>query len=389
MKRLRILYVVAILSAFVITVGCAPGAPEGTGTPEGAGTGEAAMEGDGPPGYEVDPSWPKPLPNNWLLGQVAGVAVDSQDRVWIAQRPGTLEAGELRAATDPPSAECCAPTPSIIAFDTEGNVVSSWGGPGEGYDWPTSEHGIFIDHMDNVWIGSNGADDHQVLKFSPDGTFLLQLGQAGMNEGSNSTQYLGRPADIYVDPEANEVYVADGYLNKRVIVFDADTGEYKRHWGAYGNEPDDADPGPYDPDAPAAQQFRNPVHCVRIADDGLVYVCDRLNNRIQVFQKDGTFVDEVFMAKGTMGAGAVWDVDFSPDQAFLYIADGTNQKVSIMKRDGLEVMGSFGRHGRNAGQFHWVHNMAVDSQGNLYTSEVHTGRRVQKFVRQGEAVPGM
>ena len=376
MTKVWIFYVCAVVSAPVIALGCAPGAPEGAGV-------EAAMEDEGSAGYQADPFWPKPLPNNWLLGEVSGVAVDAQDHIWIIQRPGTLEPSEQMATQDPPGAECCAPAPPVLEFDAEGNFIQGWGGPGEGYEWPATEHGIFIDYMDNVWLGGNGEDDHQVLKFSRDGTFLLQIGQAGMNEGSNSTQYLGRPAEIDVDPEANEVYIADGYGNKRVAVFDADTGEYRRHWGAYGNEPDDTPPGAYDPEAPTAQQFRNPVHCVRIADDGLVYVCDRANNRIQVFQKDGTFVKEGFIAKPTLGAGAVWDLDLSTDQVLLHNADGTNQKIWTLTRDDLQIVGSFGRHGRNAGQFHWVHNIAVDSQGNIYTTEVNTGRRAQKFVAQG------
>ena len=382
MVHVRAFCVSAILSALVIALGCAPAGPEG------AGSGQVPMEGDGPPVYGVDPFWPKDLPNKWLLGEVAGLAIDSRDHIWIIHRPGSLDAGpfgEYGAAADPPTAECCVPTPPVIEFDAEGNVVSSWGGPGEGYEWPDNEHGIFVDHMDNVWVGGNGGPDHQVLKFSRDGTFLMKIGQKGMNEGSDSTQYLGQPADFYVDPETNEIYIADGYLNKRVIVFDADTGEYKRHWGAYGNEPSDEDIGGFDPDAPGAQQFRNPVHCARIADDGLLYICDRGNNRIQVFQKDGTYVDEIFIARRTFGAGSTWDVDLSPDQIFLYNADGTNQKVWMLMRDGLEIIGSFGRHGRNAGQFHWVHNLAVDSQGNIYTAEVSLGRRVQKFTYQGRA----
>ena len=378
MKHLQIFFGGAILSALVIALGCAPGTPEGAGA-------ETAMEGDGSPMYEVDPFWPKPLPNNWLLGAVGGMAVDAQDHVWIIQRPGSLEPGELLAIQDPPGAECCAPAPPVLEFDAEGNFIQGWGGPGEGYEWPATEHGIFVDYMDNVWIAGNGDGDHQVLKFSRDGTFLLQIGKAGTNEGSNSTQFLGKPADTEVDPEANEVYIADGYLNKRVIVFDADTGEYRRHWGAYGNEPDDTPPGDYDPDAPTAQQFRNPVHCIRIPDDGLVYVCDRLNNRIQVFQKDGTFVKEGFIAKQTLGAGAVWDLDLSTDQVFLYNADGTNQKIWMLTKDDLQIVGSFGRHGRYAGQFHAVHNLVTDSQGNIYTGEVGTGRRAQKFVYKGRA----
>jgi DNA-binding beta-propeller fold protein YncE len=234
-----------------------------------------------------------------------------------------------------------------------------------------------VDHKGNVWIAGNGENDHQVLKFSQDGTFLLQIGQARMTGGSNDTELLGNPADTEVDPEANEVYVADGYLNKRVIVFDADTGEYRRHWGAYGERPDD--------DPNATDQFGNPVHCVRITNDGLVYVCDRANNRVQVFEKDGTFVREFEIEPDTLGNGSTWDVDVSPGrrQRYLYNADGENNYIWILERASEEILSTFGRNGRQAGQFHWVHNLVVDSKGNIYTAEVDTGKRVQKFRFRG------
>lgn len=348
------------------------------------GEATTARSVDKVPAFKVDPFWPKPLPNNWLIGQVSGVAVDSRDHVWIVQRPGSLSEDEAGAVQTPPRAVCCIPAPPVIEFDSAGNLIQAWGGPGSGYDWPETEHGIFVDYKDNVWLGGSGANDHQVLKFSRDGTFLLQIGEAGKTGGSNHTSFLGKPADTEVDPETNEVYVADGYLNKRVIVFDADTGEYKRHWGAYGNRPDDESLGPYDPNAPGAKQFRNPVHAVRISNDGLVYVSDRVNNRIQVFQKDGTFVKEAIIAKNTLGSGSAWDVDFSPDsaQTHLYNPDGSNQRVWILFRKDLRILGHFGRSGRYAGQFHWVHNLAVDSKGNIYTAEVDNGKRAQKFVYQ-------
>ncbi len=321
--------------------------------------GQAAMqeattsgdEGTGTPQFSVDPFWPKPLPNDWLVGEIAGIAVDSRDHTWVAQRPGSLSESELGAVQDPPISLCCKPAPPVMEFDAEGNLLQAWGGPGSGYDWPTIEHGLFVDYKGNVWVAGEGlrdpetgsahsvhrdggplCRDHQVLKFSPDGTFLLQIGQAGKTGGSNHKEFLGHPTDMEVDPETNEVFVGDGYVNKRVIVFDADTGEYKRHWGAYGNEPDDAVQGRYDPSAPVAQQFGESVHGLRIANDGLVYVADRGNNRIQIFQKDGTFVKEAFIAKETL-SGATWDVDFSPDekQTFLYNADGGNQRVWILR----------------------------------------------------------
>lgn len=357
------------------------------------------------PEFKVDADWPKPLPNQWLVGQVAGIAVDRHDTIWIIQRPSTLTADEAGAAQNPPRSECCFPAPSVMQFDRKGNLLRAWGGtadpnfltnrctPAMGCEWPQNEHGIFVDHSDNVWIAGNGGPDHQVLKFSADGTFLLQIGKAGVTGGSNATNgapngtpLLGRPADTEVDPATNELYIADGYLNKRVLVVDGNTGLYKRHWGAYGSVPVDVDPGPYVPGQPPAPQFRNPVHCVRITHDEFVYVCDRVNNRIQVFEKTGTFVEEFFVARNTLGNGSTWDVDTSPEhrQRWLYNADGENNKVWILERKVGAIADSFGRNGRNAGQFHWVHNLAVDSLGNIYTAEVDTGKRAQKFMPVGE-----
>jgi len=335
------------------------------------------------PEFKVDPFWPKPFPNNWLIGQVSGVAIDSKDHIWIIHRPASMTSDEAAAAQKPPLASCCIPAPPAIELDQEGNVIQAWGGRGAGYEWPETEHGIFIDYKDNIWIGGSGPNDHQVLKFSRDGKFLLQIGQAGKTGGSNDTKLLGRPADFDVDPKANEVYIADGYLNRRIIVFDADTGAYKRHWGAYSNRPDDSPMPPYDPNAPPAKQFRNPVHGVRIAREGLVYIADRVNCRIQVFERSGNFIKEAFIAKNTLGPGSCWDIDFSadPEQKYLFVADGSNQKVWVLDRTSLSILGEFGRSGRYAGQFHWVHNLASDSKSNIYAGEVDTGKRVQKFIR--------
>jgi DNA-binding beta-propeller fold protein YncE len=338
------------------------------------------------PMFEVDPLWPQPLPNHWILGSAIGVSVDSRDHVWLIHRRDSFnERTEIGAATDPPTSECCIPAPNILEFDPEGNLVGSWGGPGEGYEWPSSNHGITVDHRDNVWIGGNGPRDAQVLKFSRDGTFLMQIGSAGGNAGSNDTENFGSVAKITVDASANEAYIADGYGNKRVVVLDADTGEFKRFWGAYGNVPDDTNLGPYRADAPLAQQFRNPVHCAEPTNDGLVYVCDRANDRIQEFRTDGTFVREVRIAPETLGDGSVWDIAFSrdPDQRFLYLADGKNMKVYIIERETLEVLTSFGDGGRQPGQFFAVHSIATDSQGNIYTTETYEGKRIQKFVYKG------
>lgn len=337
------------------------------------------------PSFHVDPYWPKPLPNKWILGQVAGVAVDAHDHVWIIHRPGRLTPQEAGAVQDPPYSECCVPAPSVIEFDPEGNVVQAWGGPGFDGPWPEGEHGIYIDPGDNVWIGSSGANDQVVMKFSRDGHLLLQIGEFGRTGGSNDTRLLGRPTDIAVDPAADEAYVTDGYGNRRVVVFDATTGEYKRHWGAYGEPPNDAELGPYDPAEPRSRSFRSPVHAVRLSRDGKVYVADRVNDRIQVFSKDGKFLMEALIRPATLSMGTAWDIDFSPDEAQIhaYVADGTNNKIWILRRADLAVVGAFGRSGRYAGEFHWVHSIAVDSQGNIFTGEVDTGQRVQKFVPEG------
>ncbi len=338
------------------------------------------------PIFEVDPFWPQPLPNHWVLGSVVGVGVDSRDHVFIVHRQAPLnERTEIGAAQDPPTGECCVPAPYVLEFDPEGNLVNSWGGPGEGYTWPQSNHGITVDPMDNIWIGGNGADSH-VLKFSRDGDFLASYGEVGADmPSSNSTNSFGRVAKISFDAAANEAYLADGYVNKRVAVLDINTGELKRFWGAYGNTPDDTRMGPYDPDAPLPQQFRNPVHCADPSNDGFVYVCDRQANRIQVFRKDGTFVDEVRIAPRTLGDGSTWDIAFSrdPEQRYMYVADGKNMKVYVMDRLNLEVLTSFGDGGRQPGLFFAVHSIATDSQGNIYTTETYEGKRVQKFVYKG------
>ncbi len=351
------------------------------------------------PYFEVDPLWPKPLPNHWVLGMSIGVSVDDRDHVWMVHRgSSTLANTEKGLELQPPTSECCAGAPPVLEFDPEGNLVGHWGGPGEGYEWPSSNHGIATDHKGNVWIGGNGPEDSQVLKFTRDGKFLLQIGKSGARRGppdsdgkptyvggSSDTQSFGRVAKIFIDPKANEAYLADGYLNKRVAIIDADSGKLKRFWGAYGNKPDDTPLGRYSPEAPVAQQFRNPVHCADLSNDGLVYVCDRPNDRLQVFQKDGTFVKEAFFAKKTLGDGSVWDVAFSkdPGQTFLYVADGLNEKIRVLRRDTLEELTSFGDGGRQPGQFFAVHSIATDSKGNLYTTETYEGKRIQKFNYKG------
>lgn len=368
--------------AVTLTLGCsgASDPTEPADNLDGSSTEIALADPSAAPRFRVDPFWPQPLPNNWILGQVAGLAVDANDHVWIVHRPRTLDARQRGE-----EGMCCVPAPPVIEFAPDGSVVQSWGGTGDGFEWPESEHGIHIDANGNVWIGGNAATDAHILKFTADGEFLLQIGRSGQSGGSNDTENLGRPAAIKVDEEANEVYVADGYGNRRVIIFDAETGDYKRHWGAYGERPDDTELPPYDPDANPIRHYRSPVHDVAIAADGLVYVADRTNDRLQLFQKDGTFVREVFVRPETLGSGSVSGVTLSEDvdQRWLFVPDGTNNVVWILDRATLEVIDHFGQLGKYAGQFYRLHNLAIDSRGNLYTTEVNVGQRVQKFDRVG------
>ncbi|MDH5235358.1 MAG: hypothetical protein OEW77_10395, partial [Gemmatimonadota bacterium] len=346
------------------------------------------------PAFEVDPLWPKPLPNGWILGSTIGVGVDSRDHVFIVHRGAmTLNARtEMSAATSPASGSCCTPAPPVLEFDPEGNLVNSWGGPGEGYTWPSSNHGIAVDHLDNIWIGGNGAPDttgagwdSHILKFTHDGKLIKQIGVPGRPANSKSMDSFGRVAKISFDAKANEAYVSDGYGNKRVAVLDMNTGAIKRYWGAYGNVPNDSNLGPYRPNAPLAQQFRNPVHCAEPTHDGLVYVCDRPNDRIQVFTTAGKFVKEQRIAPNTLGDGSVWDIAFSrdPQQRFIYLADGKNERVYVMDRNSLEILTAFGDGGRQPGQFFAVHSIATDSKGNIFTTETYEGKRLQRFVYKG------
>ena len=367
-------------------------------------SGEAAFGAGGQaPMFAVDPLWPQPLPNHWLLGPTIGVTVDSRDHIWIVHRNTenqfvmNTEIGLVAGVS-----ECCQPGPPVMEFDQDGNLISSFGGPspmGE-YDWPLSNHGIEIDNMDNIWIGGNGGTDSHVLKFSRDGTFLAQFGQAGarvtgtddegdqiLERNSNDPVSFGRVAKLSLDAEANELFVADGYFNKRVVVLDPETGAFKRYWGAYGNRPNDAEAATtrYTPGETPARQFRGPVHCAEPANDDRVYVCDRAADRVQVFQKDGTFVNEVLISPATLSQGSTWDIAFSPDEAqtYLYLADGQNMKVYIILRETMEILTSFGDGGRQPGLFFAVHSIATDSDGNIYTTETYEGSRLQKFVYQG------
>ena len=394
----------AVLIALSLVLGCGAAMTEPTESSEALPASLPDQE-TGVPTFEYDPTWPKPLPNNWVMGSVGAMAIDVNEHIWVAQRPAsTTDPGERTGLSG--DSECCFPAPPVMEFDPAGNLVQAWGpihdgegqllgpqvwGPFPELEWPPQEHGIFVDYQSNVWVGSWVAPS-PLLKFTGDGTFLMRIGEREATS-SNDTKNLAGPTGIVVDPSTNEVFVADGYRNRRVIVFDADTGAYKRHWGAYGNHPPDAPQtpspsgppieGPYDPNV-RSRQFAV-VHCLAQSRDGLLYVCDRVNNRIQVFQADGTFVQEGLIAPDTLGFGAVFAIGFSPvnDQRFIYVADGANKKVWIVQRDDLQVVGSFGTGGRGGGQFLVTHALAVDSEGNVYVGESAGGNRVQKFTFMG------
>jgi len=332
------------------------------------------------PTFAVDASWPKQLPNNWILGQIGGITADWQGHIWVVHRPRSLSDAEKGVTLNPPRSKCCVPAPPVLEFDVDGNLLRSWGGPGEGYEWVGREHGIEVDERGFVWVGGNADNDSEILKFTLDGKYLGQIGKIAPRTNSNDTSQFGRPAEVTIDKGANELYVADGYGNRRVIVFDATTLAYKRHWGGTGKAPNDDKQPPYDPATPEQEQFGNPVHCIKVANDGLVYACDRSQDRIQIFKTDGTYVKEWFYEKNTRGDGAVFDLALWPDpkQTYLLNADGANNEIRVIKRDDGSVVGTFGHSGRNAGQFSLLHVITVDKSGNVYTGEVE-GKRIQKF----------
>ena len=371
---------------------------------------QTAAQAKQAPRFEVDPYWPKPMPNNWVMGMTIGIGISSDDHVWVIHRgndPGNLDRTELAVVKEgaPRVGECCNPAPPVLEFDQQGNLVGSWGGPTKDgkYEWPGSNHGIVVDHKGFVWIGGNGPNDAHILKFTRDGKFVAQYGKSGARRDPKSPEEkptyvsnsldmdnFGRVAKIFIDPKANEGYVADGYFNHRVAVIDLDSGKIKRIWGAYGNPPTDENLGPYDPSQPPAKQFRTPVHCAEMSNDGMVYVCDRPNDRVQIFTREGKFVKEVFVAKETRADGSVWDIAFSkdPQQRHLYMADGVNEHVRVFDRQTMEEIYNFGYGGRQPGMFLGVHSIATDSRGNIYTTETYTGKRLQRFINKGMgAVP--
>ena len=355
------------------------------------------------PQFKVDPAWPE-IPSDLILGQMPGVAVDSHDNVWVIQRPNSLGFSDTGADREPPIAVCCKAAPHVVKFAQDGTFLSAWGGPEivpdiDGVEqWPANVHGIYVDENDTVWIGGNGDNDHVVLNFTAEGEFIRQYGQREQTAGNFDRATLGNPADAHHDPEANELVIADGYINKRVIGFDTEANEFSRFFGAYAVAPDaETREGTFDQSQassnsdgganPTAESFGDIVHCVNKGPDGLIYVCDRRNNRIQVFGKNDagetTFVKDIVVAAETGGTRSASDVAWSPDGTYMYVADMMNGQVWILDAETHEFLGAVGRNGRYPGEFIWLHSVDVDSDGNLYTTEVSTGRRVQKFVLTG------
>lgn len=347
---------------------------------------EQARPAAGAPTFKVDPSWPLEMSNDWILGSVTGVFVDARNHVWVTHLPETLTPEETSMVQKPPIGTCCAPAPPVIEFDEQGKIVQGWGqgSMDDTSDWPRNPHGIFVDHNDFVWVGA--FSHHRVMKFTRDGKHVLTIGQYDKTAGSADTTLLGGPAGIYVDPKTNEAFIADGYRNRRVIVVDGATGKYLRHWGAYGNVPDDSEK--FDPTTMVGgalpKQFST-VHGLTGSNDGKIYVADRRGNRIQSFDQQGKFLAEKIIAPATLASGSAFVIVPSkdPQQQWLYLADGTNHKVWILRRSTLEVVGEFGHGGRQVGQMLRPHGMSIDSAGNLFVGEASTGRRVQKFVLQG------
>ena len=366
-----------------------------------------AFEQIAPPGtrmprFKVDAAWPR-MPGDLLLGQVSGVAVGPDDSVWVVHRPHSLTATDTGLAQTPPTAVCCKPAPPVVHFAQDGRYLGGWGGAAsaptvEGVNqWPASLHGIFVDKAGTVWFGGNGKGDHVVMNYSPDGRYIRSFGRRDKTGGNDATDLLGNPSDV--NHSDGMVLISDGYTNRRVIGFDAGSNAYRGRWGAYARPPiaptrtgDFDQSHAVDPSKvanPKAETFADIVHCVVPTKDGHLYVCDRNNNRAQLFrrEKDGglTFVRDLVIAGGTGGTHTVTDIAFSSDadQTYLYVADMMNGRIWILKRETHEILGAIGRVGRQAGQFTWLHSIDTDSDGNIYATEVNTGRRVQKLVFTG------
>lgn len=366
------------------------------------------------PIYEVDASWPRvPLPNNWLIQAVPVMVTDHDDHIWVLSRSRDLKPDESMAAVTPPRGDCCAAAPEILQFDTDGNLLSAWGGPDHHPLWPSNPHTVVVDREHNVWVSGRGRGDG-ILKFTREGDFIWDFGHRGprpvpgedlppLVENNQDTDTIPNGVFIFtLDEDAREIYLVSW---KRVLVYDMDNGDFKRGWGGRGmplNEITNDPIPPYDwrsGPPPLVDQFVPALHCVHIAVDGLVYVCERGTNRIQVFTKQGEFLSEFQVAPSTPSrgsecggpghatygmCGSTYNLTFSHDEGQQYVltADGTNHRIWINDRFTGEEVGQIGSLGRNAGQFYWIDAIAMDSYGNLYTGEVHYGKRIQKFVLQ-------
>jgi len=340
-----------------------------------------------PPEFTVDPTWPS-IPNDWVLGEVTSISVDRNDNIWVLHVPQSVPEDQ-RANAAPP----------VLEFDSEGKLLTSWGGPVNGNEWLGREHGIFVDANDFVWLGgragwpretSPGNSDDMIMKFTMAGELVLEIGRRGASTGNLDTENVHQATDVFVDTQAQEVYAADGYGNNRVIVFDSETGRFKRMWGAFGNAP----PSTFEPNRPTPQPQETPEgppdfglpHAIKVSRDGIVYVADRINNRIQMFTREGTFLRQVRVTNEDSSVVSVpAGFAFSPDrdQRFLYVVDSGPMRIVIFDRASMTQIGVVGMKGANAGEFDIVHHMAVDSKGNLYTAEIVNNRRAQKFVLAG------
>ena len=361
------------------------------------------INGQKMPCFAADTSWPR-IPSGFLIGQVSGVAVDPQGDIWVVNRPNSLHAMDLGAMQTPPISLCCRPLQEVIEFSPQGEIKRNWSGQASAptiagvKQYPANIHGIFVDDDESVWIAGNGPGDHLVARFTSEGQHLAQFGQKNKTQGNLDKQMLGNPADIHFDPATSQVLIADGYTNRRVIEFDYNSKRFQRYWGAFAGLPEDASRDkafdftqamttPQGGVDPAMRTFSDIVHCVVRGPDDLLYVCDRRNNRIQVFSQstDGavTFVETIEIAPVTGGTGSATDIAWSGDGTYMYVADMINGRIWVFDSQTREKLGSIGRPGRYAGQFHWLHSLDADAQGNLYATEVHTGQRVQKLVFLG------
>ena len=363
------------------------------------------------PIFEVDTAFFKPLPNNWVTGQGSAVAVDKRDHVWVFHRPRYVPAGKVAA-------------PPVLEYDANGTFVRGWGGPAGAYDWFDQEHGIYVDDRDFVWLTGSARpalagpgdrvlrSDNMILKFTNTGKFVMQIGKRDTSTGNSDTRNVYSATDLSVFAKTNEVFVADGYINRRVIVFDADKGTFKRMWGAFGKPPVDppnmlenartpprprgtgaapaaapaAAAGRAQAAAPAGPDlsgegppvFAGPVHSAKVSSDGFVYVADRGGNRLQVFTTDGTYVKQTRLESPSGFA-----ISSDPAQRFLYIAQFGISRIAVLDRQSLEMLYQFGMRSEAPGNFRGPHELAVDSKGSLYVAEVEPGNRVQKFVLKG------